>query len=59
MQDNFKEYRCNNCNKLLFKGVIEEGVIEIKCRGCKEINTIEVDRDLEENIAEVNMEVSQ
>jgi phage FluMu protein Com len=30
-----KEYRCENCNKLLFKGSIRDAVIEIKCRKYK------------------------
>jgi phage FluMu protein Com len=30
-----KEYRCENCNKLLFKGDIRGAVIEIKCKKCK------------------------
>ncbi len=32
-----KEYRCPNDNKLLFKGLIVEGEIEIKCKQCKDI----------------------
>jgi phage FluMu protein Com len=35
-----KEYRCNKCNKLLFKGNFE-GKIEIICNRCKEINNKE------------------
>ena len=35
-----KEYRCKNCKKLLFKGLIVKSVIEIKCKSCKEINFI-------------------
>jgi phage FluMu protein Com len=31
------EYRCDNCGKLLFKGKLEECIIEIKCRRCAEI----------------------
>ena len=31
------EYRCINCNKLLFKGKFE-GIIEIMCNRCKIVN---------------------
>jgi len=36
----FKEYRCQHCNKLFFKGEIKEATIEIKCRYCKNISQI-------------------
>lgn len=36
----FKEYRCEYCNKLFFKGDIKEGTIEVKCRYCKNMNLI-------------------
>ena len=36
-----KEHRCPNDDKLLFKGMIVEGGIEIKCKFCKEIIHIE------------------
>ncbi|MFA6252224.1 MAG: Com family DNA-binding transcriptional regulator [Candidatus Paceibacterota bacterium] len=59
MENDFlKEYRCSNCNKLLFKGNIAEGKIEIKCRGCKDINTIQIDKSFEENEME-EIEISQ
>lgn len=29
------------CRKLLFKGFLVESVIEIKCRSCQTINTLE------------------
>ena len=35
-----KEYRCEYCNKLFFKGDIKEATIEVKCRYCKNINLI-------------------
>ena len=35
-----KEYRCNKCNKLLYKGRYI-GTIEILCNRCKELNIIE------------------
>jgi len=31
-----KEYRCA-CGKLLFKGSLFRGTVEIKCRHCREI----------------------
>lgn len=34
------EYRCSNCRKLFFKGIVVEGDIEVKCRACHEINRI-------------------
>lgn len=39
-----KEYRCNVCKKLLFKGLLIESVIEIKCRSCQTMNTLENSR---------------
>ena len=29
------EHRCPNCHRLLFKGHIEAGAVEIRCRICK------------------------
>lgn len=43
-----KEYRCDRCNKLLFKGSIAEATIEVKCRGCKNINTVQINKPTEE-----------
>ncbi len=40
MYTNYKEYRCPNDNKLLFKGVLIDSAVEVKCRSCKEIITI-------------------
>jgi phage FluMu protein Com len=37
----FKEHRCKHCNKLLFKGVLKYGTVEIKCKNCKNINLFE------------------
>lgn len=36
-----KEFRCDNCNKLFFKGSLEHCTIEIKCKNCKQFSTIE------------------
>jgi len=40
VQSNLKEYRCS-CNKLLFKGSLRDCKIEIKCRRCGGIKTID------------------
>ncbi len=29
-----KEYRCS-CGKLLFKGMLQDGTVEVKCRHCR------------------------
>lgn len=36
----YKEYRCPNDNKLLFKGILISSSVEVKCRTCKEIIVI-------------------
>jgi len=33
----YAEYRCPHDGKLLFKGIIIDGEIEIKCKGCREL----------------------
>ena len=38
-----EEYRCKNCNRLLFKGKFV-GIIQILCHRCKKINEIECQR---------------
>ena len=35
------EYRCPECRKLLFKGLLVGGAIEIKCARCAVLRTIE------------------
>lgn len=35
----YQEYRCASCDKLLFKGILVESEVEVKCRGCGNINT--------------------
>lgn len=37
-----KEYRCEYCKKLFFKGDFKEASIEIKCRNCKKINYLKI-----------------
>ncbi len=39
MNNIIQEYRCPNDNKLLFKGLLVEGEISIKCKSCKKIHT--------------------
>jgi len=41
-QSNLNEYRCD-CGKLLFKGNLKSCTVEIKCRRCGEIKTIDFD----------------
>lgn len=36
-QATYKEYRCPNDSKLLFKGLLLEGEVEVKCKYCKEL----------------------
>ncbi len=35
-----QEYRCKNCDKLLFKGLLVDSEIEVKCKRCDKIVTI-------------------
>lgn len=30
----YKDYRCPSCHKLLFKGLLVDSEVEVKCRGC-------------------------
>jgi phage FluMu protein Com len=34
-----QEYRCKECEKLLFKGVLVDSQVEVKCRGCGYMTT--------------------
>ncbi len=34
----YGQYRCKGCNKLLFKGVLVDSTIEVKCKRCGEMN---------------------
>ena len=36
----YKEYRCKNCKKLLFRGFLAEGEVEVKCKACHELTTV-------------------
>ncbi|PIS05173.1 MAG: hypothetical protein COT81_02430 [Candidatus Buchananbacteria bacterium CG10_big_fil_rev_8_21_14_0_10_42_9] len=35
-----REYRCPDCNKLLFKGILVDSDVEIKCKRCNELKII-------------------
>jgi len=49
MEDlNLEDYRCQYCNKLFFKAVILNAIIEIKCRSCKKISLIKEGENEEE-----------
>lgn len=37
----FTEYRCQKCKKLLCKGTLVEGIIEVRCKHCHTFTTIE------------------
>jgi phage FluMu protein Com len=39
------EKRCCNCGKLLFRGSIRDGKVEVKCPNCKTVNTFEINSD--------------
>jgi phage FluMu protein Com len=34
----YKEFRCSKCDKLMFKGVLIDSKVEIKCKRCGQIN---------------------
>lgn len=36
-----REYRCDQCQKLFFKGLLVEGTVEIKCKSCHSLNIIQ------------------
>lgn len=40
METCLREFRCNDCHKLLFKGVLVEGTVEVKCKHCHSMQTI-------------------
>lgn len=39
---NMKEKRCDNCNTLLLNYKITGGKIEVKCRRCGQMNSVEI-----------------
>ena len=36
-----QEVRCKKCKRLLYKGLVKQGVIEIQCRACGFINRLD------------------
>ncbi len=34
----YHEYRCTSCHKLLFKGLLVESEVEVKCKRCGNLN---------------------
>lgn len=40
MSIEYKDYRCSNCKKLLFRGWLSEAEVEIKCKSCHECTVI-------------------
>ncbi|MBI2484057.1 Com family DNA-binding transcriptional regulator [Candidatus Uhrbacteria bacterium] len=34
----YNEYRCKECSKLMFKGLLVDSEIEVKCRRCGAVN---------------------
>ncbi len=36
----YNEYRCSTCHKLLCKGFLVEGEVEIKCKSCHGMTTV-------------------
>lgn len=44
----YKEYRCPHDNKLLFKGVLVDSIVEVKCKGCG--NLVELTGEKRDNM---------
>lgn len=36
----YQEYRCPNDEKLLFRGLLVDSEVEVKCRNCKQLITL-------------------
>jgi LSD1 subclass zinc finger protein len=34
------DHRCRDCRKLLFRGLLIEGTVEIKCKHCHAVNEV-------------------
>lgn len=39
-----RDYRCAHCRKLLFKGLLVEGSVEMKCRHCRALTVVSASR---------------
>lgn len=37
METHIREYRCDGCSKLLFKGLLVDSAVEVKCRRCNRL----------------------
>ena len=35
----FQDYRCTGCGKLLLKGCVFQGIVELKCKRCKKVTS--------------------
>lgn len=35
----YNEYRCKGCDKLMFKAVLIDSEVEVKCKRCGQMNT--------------------
>jgi len=36
----YHEYRCKECNKLFFKGILVDSEIEVKCKKCGHVEVL-------------------
>ncbi|MBI2610178.1 Com family DNA-binding transcriptional regulator [Candidatus Giovannonibacteria bacterium] len=36
-----REFRCKSCQKLLFKGILVDSKVEVKCTRCREFSEFE------------------
>lgn len=61
----FRDYRCSGCAKLLLKGCVFQGLVELKCKRCKKISSwgateitpcAVIDTDMSEQVVRVSGE---
>ncbi|MBI4250323.1 Com family DNA-binding transcriptional regulator [Candidatus Uhrbacteria bacterium] len=43
----YNEYRCKECSKLMFKGMLSDSEVQVKCRRCGTMNLFEGPPSLE------------
>ena len=48
------EYRCKNCNRLLFKGDLTEASVAVKCTKCGEFMTYKETQDIPDGFVEIH-----
>lgn len=36
----YNEYRCKNCKKLFFKGILVDSEVEVKCKRCDNVQVL-------------------